>query len=179
MPGTRRPPSDAAFTEFVHAVWPRLYRLAYLLVGDRGLAEDLVQTALVQTYASWSRVRDLDAAPGYARATLVNTAQSWFRRRSWRDERTTAYPPDRWVEEDLTDRSTLMAALAELAPRQRAVVVLRFYEDQSVAQTAQILGCAEGTVKSQTADALRLLRERLGDTFARPHTSDPATRSHR
>src|SRR6476620_10996563 len=79
-----RPPADDAFTEFVTASWPSLYRTAYLLVGDRGLAEDLVQTALAKTYASWGKVRDPGAARGYARTTLVNTATSWFRARGWR-----------------------------------------------------------------------------------------------
>ena len=69
-----RPPSDAEFTEFVHVAWPKLYRTAYLLLGDRGLAEDLVQTALAKTYGSWRKVRDLDRAHGYARTVLVNTA---------------------------------------------------------------------------------------------------------
>lgn len=76
------PPNDADYTELVHACWPGLYRTAYLLLGDRAEAEDLVQTALAKTYASWSKVRDLEAAPGYARTTMVNTATSWFRRRS-------------------------------------------------------------------------------------------------
>src|SRR4029077_3194349 len=69
-----RPPSDEAFTEFVVASWPSLYRTAYLVLGDRGLAEDLVQTALAQTYPSWGRIREVGAARGYARTTMANTA---------------------------------------------------------------------------------------------------------
>src|SRR3954462_5880018 len=122
-----RPPSDEAFTEFVVASWPSLYRTAFLLLGDRGLAEDLVQTALAKTYASWGKVRDVGAARAYARTTLVNTASSWFRKRGWRADR-----PTETVEsgsyEDPTVRPAIAAALARLAPRQRAVVVLRFYE---------------------------------------------------
>ncbi len=87
-----RPPGDPEFTAFVHASWPSLYRTAYLLLGDHALAEDLVQTALAKTYASWGKVRDLSAAPGYARTVLVNTAASWFRRKGWRNERPTADP---------------------------------------------------------------------------------------
>ena len=131
-----RPPSDDEFTEFVVASWPSLYRTAYLLLGDRGLAEDLVQTALSKTYASWGRVRELDAARGYARTTLVNTASSWFRKRSWRAEHPTETIESGSYDDDPTLRPDLAAALARLAPRQRAVVVLRFYEDLSVAETA-------------------------------------------
>jgi len=168
MTSTRRPPSDAEFAEFVHATWPGLYRTAYLLVGEPWLAEDLVQTALVKTYANWSKVRDLSAAPGYARTTLVHTAGSWFRKRSWRNENPTPELPERPVDQDLEDRSLLMGALAQLPARQRAVVVLRFYEDLSVAVTAQTLGCSEGTVKSQTSAALHRLRQLLGDAVV-PH----------
>lgn len=169
-----RPPSDARitdeqFTEFVHASWPTLYRTAYLLLGDHAEAEDLVQSALAKTYASWHRVRDLNAATGYARTTLVNTASSWFRRRSWRNERPSASLPDRAHDHDPTDRTLLVSALAQLPPRQRAAIVLRYYEDLSVAQTAAALGCSEGTVKSQTSDALTRLRALLGDAVV-PHT---------
>lgn len=158
-----RPPSDGEFTEFVHASWASLYRTAYLMLGDRAEAEDLVQTTLAKTYASWSKVRDVGAAPGYARTVLVNTAASWFRKKSWRNERPTANLPDRAQETDLSDRPAVIDALAQLPPRQRAVIVLRYYEDLSVAQTASALGCSEGTVKSQTSDALNRLRGLLGD----------------
>ncbi|WP_182526077.1 SigE family RNA polymerase sigma factor [Nocardioides dongkuii] len=158
-----RSPSDADFTELVHGSWPALYRTAYLLLGDRAEAEDLVQTALAKTYAAWSSVRDLDAAPGFARTVLVNTATSWFRRKSWRNERPTATLPESGHDPDPSARPAVIAALAQLPPRQRAVVVLRYYEDLSVAQTAQALDCSEGTVKSQTSDALARLRTLLGD----------------
>ena len=159
-----RPPSDADYTEFVHASWPSLYRTAYLLLGDRAEAEDLVQTALAKTYASWGRVRDLGAASGYARTTLINTASSWFRKKSWRNERPTDLLPEAAVVgHDPSDRPAVLQALAQLPLRQRAVIVLRFYEDLSVAQTASALGVAEGTVKSQTSDALARLRTLLGD----------------
>ena len=159
-----RPPTDADFTEFVHGAWPSLYRTAYLLLGEHAAAEDLVQTALAKTYGSWHRVRDLNAAPAYARATLVNTASSWFRRKSWRNERPTEVLPESGDERDPSDRPAVLAALAHLPPRQRAVVVLRFYEDLSVAQAAGALGCSEGTIKSQTHDALRALRALLGES---------------
>jgi RNA polymerase sigma-70 factor (sigma-E family) len=156
--------SDEQFTEFVHASWPSLYRTAYLLLGDRGLAEDLVQTALAKTYASWSRVRDVDAGLGYARTTLVNTATSWFRRKGWRNEQPTEHLDDRTYDDDPSVHPTLMQALAQLPPRQRAVIVLRFYDDLPVADTARALDCAEGTVKSQTSDALGALRALLGES---------------
>ncbi len=156
---------DADFADFVHASWPGLYRTAHLLLGDHGLAEDLTQTALAKTYVAWARVRERQAAYAYARTTLVNTATSWFRRRSWRNEL-----PHEDVGRDLTgrtpdpsDRPAVLDALAALPPRQRAVVVLRFYDDLSVAQTADALGCAPGTVKSQTSAALARLRELIGD----------------
>lgn len=162
-----RPPTDVDFTDFVHSSWPSLYRTAYLLLGDRAEAEDLVQTALAKTYASWGRVRELEAARGYARTTLVNTASSWFRRKSWRNERPTEVLPEPSTAAssgtDPADRPAVLQALALLPPRQRAVVVLRYYEDLSVAQTASALRIAEGTVKSQTSDALARLRTLLGD----------------
>lgn len=159
-----RAPSDDEFTEFVHASWPALYRTAYLMLGDRGLAEDLVQTALAKTYASWGKVRDLGSARAYARTTMVNTATSWFRRKGWRNERPTEQMRESGYDEDPSVRPALMEALAQLPPRQRAVVVLRFYDDRSVTETARVLGCAEGTVKSQTSDALATLRTLLGET---------------
>lgn len=88
-----RTPNDADFTEFVQASWPSLYRTAYLLLGNKAEAEDLVQTALAKTYAAWGSVRSLDAAPGYARTVLTNTAASWFRKKSWRREQATGTCP--------------------------------------------------------------------------------------
>ncbi|QYJ04450.1 SigE family RNA polymerase sigma factor [Nocardioides panacisoli] len=160
-----RPPTDEDFTDLVHACWPGLFRTAHLLLGDAAEAEDLVQTALAKTYANWSRVRTLDAAPGYARTTMVNTAASWFRKKGWRNERPTAVLPETAVEHDPSDRPTVAGALADLPPRQRAVVVLRFYEDLSVAQVARTLSISQGTVKSQTSQALAKLRASLGDTI--------------
>ena len=129
--------SDEEFSEFVHGAWPGLYRTAYLLLGDAGLAEDLVQTALAKTYAAWPSVRDVQAAPGFARTTLVNTASSWFRKRSWRNELPTRVAARRPATTP-TPRTepAVLDALSHLPPRQRAVVVLRFYEDLSVAETA-------------------------------------------
>jgi RNA polymerase sigma-70 factor (sigma-E family) len=163
-----RPPTDEEFAVLVLACWASLYRTAYLMLGDRADAEDLVQTALAKTYANWRRVRSVDAAPGYARTTLVNTASSWFRKKGWRNENPTEVLPESahrsGHETDLSDRRTVIDALGTLPPRQRAVVVLRYYEDLSVAQVAHALGITEGTVKSQTSEALSKLRVLLGDS---------------
>jgi RNA polymerase sigma-70 factor (sigma-E family) len=151
------------FTEFVHVAWPTLYRTAYLLVGEHQLAEDLVQAALAKTYASWNKVRDRSAATAYARVALLNTGMSWFRRRSWSEKPAESLPEPAGHHGEPSDRPAIMTALRELPPRQRAVVVLRFYEDLSVREVADALGCSEGTVKSQTHDALTKLRTLLGD----------------
>jgi len=156
-------PQDDDFTEFVHLAWPTLYRTAYLLVGEHQLAEDLVQSALAKTYASWRRIRDRQAATAYARVALVNTGTSWFRRRSWSEKPAVSLPEAVGHTAEPSDRPAIMSALRELPPRQRAVVVLRFYEDLSVRDVADALGCSEGTVKSQTHDALARLRALLGD----------------
>ena len=155
--------TDEDFTEFVHAAWPGLYRTAYLMLGEHQLAEDLTQTALAKTYASWRRVKDPAAAPAYARVVLANTAATWFRRRSWRNERPTESLPDPGHDHDPSASTALVEAMRTLAPRQRAVVVLRYYDDLSVREVAHALGISEGTVKSQTSDALARLRAALGE----------------
>lgn len=170
MPFTApRGPTDEEFVELVHAAWPSLYRTAVLLVREHALAEDLVQTALARTYSHWHRIRDTGAAQAYARRAMVNATTSMFRRRSFRSERPTGQMPEPPAREpDPAERLDVLAALAQLPPRQRAVVVLRFYEDLSVAETAQALGISDGTVKSQTSDALRRLRSLLGDAVDLP-----------
>jgi len=154
---------DGDFTEFVEASWAGLYRTAFLLLGDRGLAEDLAQTALTKTYTAWTRIEDRSAARAYAQRTLINTAASWFRRKGWRNERPTVDLPEAVDVRSPGARSEMMDALAQLPPRQRAVIVLRYYEDSSVSETADALGCSVGTVKSQTFEALTKLRTLLGD----------------
>jgi RNA polymerase sigma-70 factor (sigma-E family) len=157
-------PSDQEFAELVEAAWPGLYRTAYLLLGEHHLAEDLVQTSLAKTYASWGKVREPAAAAGYARVVLANTASSWFRRRSWRNERPAAELPEPpGGGHEPSDRPAVVEALRTLPPRQRAVIVLRYYADLSVREVADALGISEGTVKSQTSHALSTLRIWLGD----------------
>ncbi len=160
---TRRDP--AAFAEFVAARSAALHRTAYLLVGDRQLAQDLLQEALTKTYVAWPRLRDTSKAEAYTRKAITNTAITWFRRRSW-SERPTDTIPERAGHdhvEALTTRDLLWEALQSLPPRQRAAIVLRFYEDLSEARTAEVLGCAPGTVKSQVFAGLRKLRDHLGE----------------
>ena len=156
-------PSDEQFTAFVNDAWRPLYRTAYLLLGDHGGAEDLVQATLIKTYGAWGRIREHGAAHGYARTVLHNEARSLFRRSDWRREIASDDLPEAGYESDPAERPAALDALRLLPARQRAVVVLRFYEDLSVEQTAHALGCSPGTVKSQTSHALSKLRRLLGE----------------
>jgi RNA polymerase sigma-70 factor (sigma-E family) len=152
-------PADAAvqFADFVHGRGPALQRTAYLLTGDWGLAEDLLQTALAKSYLAWGRIRHTDPE-GYVRKVLVNTHASWWRRK-WRGETPTLQLPERAArEQQHEDRLALAEALSRLPRRQRAVIVLRFHEDLTESDVAAALGISVGTVKSQTAKALATLR---------------------
>jgi RNA polymerase sigma-70 factor (sigma-E family) len=152
-----------AFAEFATSRHGALFRYAYLLTGDRGLAEDLVQEALVKTYVGWHRLRDPNNAEAYTRRAITTTAIGWWRRKSWRAERPYDDVPDQPVSaDDATARVWLWNELQKLPPRQRATLILRYYEDLTEPQTAEILGCSVGTVKSQVHDALKKLRARLG-----------------
>ena len=144
-----------AFDGFARARLPALLRFGYALTGDRDAAADLVQEALVRTGARWSRLTRSQDPEGYARRIMVNTNVSWWRQR--RRERLTAAPPDRRYDMQFRD-DELWEALRLLPPRQRAVLVLRYYQDLSEAQTAGLLGCSIGTVKSQSAKAVAKLR---------------------
>ena len=144
------------FDSFVATRSNALLRTAYLLTGDHGLAEDLLQTALAKAWRAWGRI---DEPEPYVRKIIVNTYASWWRRR-WNGEQPTDAVPE---TADVTgsssdDRADLWSAVSRLPKRQRAVIVLRFYEDLSEAETAAALGIAPGTVKSQTSKALRSLR---------------------
>jgi RNA polymerase sigma-70 factor (sigma-E family) len=152
----------SGFDEFVATRSRALLRTAYLLTGDHSLAEDLLQTALAKCWFSWGRI---DGPPEpYVRRALATTYATWWRRR-WRGERPTVELPDRGDPagtSPIDDRDALWRALGALPRRQRAVVVLRYYEDLSEAETAAALGISTGTVKSQAAKALAALR-RDGD----------------
>lgn len=154
-----------AFDALVDYRATSLLRTAYLLTGDWGTAEDLLQTALVKTWFTWDRLRDKDAAEAYVRQVMARTFATWWRRK-WRGELATGEMPDiasRDPYADVDARHALRRALAELSPRQRAIVVLRFYEDLSEAQVADLLGCSVGTVKSTASRALARLRGLVGD----------------
>jgi RNA polymerase sigma-70 factor (sigma-E family) len=151
------------FREFVAARSSALLRTAYLLAGDWGTAEDLLQTALTKTYLAWKRLGEIEAVEPYTRRVLVNTATSWWRRR-WHGERPTEVLPERSSpdqHEEALERDVMWRHVRTLPARQRAVLVLRYYEDLSEAQTAELLDISPGTVKSQTARALATLRKRL------------------
>ncbi|MEV6285455.1 SigE family RNA polymerase sigma factor [Kribbella sp. NPDC051770] len=146
-----------SFDAFVQARSGRLLRTAYLLTQDHALAEDLLQTALAKAWFAWSRIDGGDPEP-YVRKILVNTYSTWWRRR-WNGEQPTGELPESAAPSAGTvERTDLWRALQQLPRRQRAVVVLRYYEDLSAAETARVLGCSTGTVKSQTSKAFAKLR---------------------
>ncbi len=153
------------FRTYVAARSPALLRTAYLLTGNRADAEDLLQTALAKTYLAWDRIREREAVDGYVRRVMVNTQTSWWRRRKV-DEHPTGELPERGSGRDETAdldlHDALWTALATLPKRQRAMVVLRYYEDLSEAETARVLGVSVGTVKSTTSRALVKLRDTAG-----------------
>jgi RNA polymerase sigma-70 factor (sigma-E family) len=156
----------SAFAELVEARSTALLRLAYAVVGDHQLAQDLLQEALVKVYVAWPRLRDTSAAEAYARRTIVTTAISWRRRRSFHEPPVDVVPDLHESQVDHSDglatHDVLWQQVRGLPPRQRAALVLRYYEDLSEADTAELMGCSTGTVKSQLAAALAKLRERVG-----------------
>ena len=158
--GPVRPAEDEEFREFMASRWPGLVRLGYGLTGDRGLAEDLAQSALAKAYASWARVRRADDPDAYVRRILINANSNRFRKRRVSEHSAEQVPETGVMDaaDSFDQRSVLIAALMELPPRQRAVVVLRYWEDLSEAQVASIMGCSVGTVKSQASRALARLR---------------------
>ncbi|MFL6139793.1 MAG: SigE family RNA polymerase sigma factor [Frankiaceae bacterium] len=161
------PGLERSFVAFASARLPALTQAAFLLTGDRHRAEDLVQTALARSYAAWDRIERADPE-AYVRQVMLNAYRSWCRRRPWREA-----PSDVVVEQadaaarrdrspdhaaDQAERDLVWRALAALSPQQRAVVVLRYYEDRSDDEIAELLGCSVGTVKRQSARALTKLR---------------------
>ncbi len=153
---------DGGFAQFVEVRQRALQRTAWLLTGDWALAEDLVQTALARSWPRWERIRRRDDPEIYVRRVMVNTWAGWNRRR-WRAEQPTGAMPDCEAAGDLaadvTARMAVRSALESLSARQRAVLVLRVFDDLSEAQVAQVLDCAVGTVKSTMAKAVARLRE--------------------
>lgn len=150
---------DHPFEEWATAAGPRLHRSAFLLTGDWATAQDLVQHALLETWGKWKTV---DAPDAYARQVMVRAISRWWRRR-WRSDLALDSEPEihdsheePWTA--LYERDAVLRALLQLPPKQRAVLVLRFYDDLTEAQTADALGWPVGTVKSTTSRALAALR---------------------
>jgi RNA polymerase sigma-70 factor (sigma-E family) len=153
--------ADEEFDSFVRARTHALLRSAYLLTGDQQLAEDLVQSALTKTHLAWRRLEDTGNAEAYARRTMYHLQVSWWRRRRVA-EVLPGLVPERAGGDDhagsVSLRLALRAALLQLSAKQRAVLVLRFFEDRGEREIADLLGVSVGTVKSQTAKALARLR---------------------
>ena len=165
--------SEAGFADFVDRWSPALMRVAFLLTGDRWLAEDLLQTALLKTSRRWSSIADHQAAYPYVRRVLVTTYAGWRRRRRVSEVLTAQLPEHRPADGDGAAPGRAVAALEALPPRMRAVIVLRYYEDLSEADTAAALGCSTGSVKSQASRGLVRLRVELSpDTDLVLHRED-------
>jgi RNA polymerase sigma-70 factor (sigma-E family) len=153
--------ADGEFAAFYRDTWPRLFRTTYAVAGQRSLAEDALQSAFAKAYGQWEKVRAAEHPEAYVRRMAVNEVLSTFRRPWFKAERSGDPPDSRHSvshEGATVDREALWRAVRALPPRQRAVVVLRYYEDLSEAEIAAVLGCSKGTVKSQASDALRRLR---------------------
>jgi RNA polymerase sigma-70 factor (sigma-E family) len=157
--------STQEFTEFAQAVSPRLLRTAFLLCGDWHTSEDLAQATLAKVFASWRRVSQQPVAQAYAIRILVNTYLSGQRRKRPREILTDRLPDRAADAAAPEERIVVLAALAGLPPKSRAVVVLRYWADLSVDQVAEVLGCSAGNVKSQSARALDKLRPVLGEAM--------------
>jgi RNA polymerase sigma-70 factor (sigma-E family) len=165
LPGVGRPHEPEGFREFVQARSSALLRSGWLLTGDWPSAEDLVQTALAAAWPRWGTLRRQDAPELYVRKIMVNTFLRW-RQRRWNGEVATGRLPELQAYGDafaqIDARQALLAALDRLPARQRAVVVLRYFADQSESQTAEAMGCSVGTVKAHAAKALSRLRDAPG-----------------
>lgn len=165
-----RPETDAEFTEYVAAHAEQVRFTAYLLCGDWHEAEDLAQTAFVRLYLAWERIDRSEPINSYVRKIVTRTYLN-RRRGLWRRlERLTSAPPDSSSPAPAPDpeqRMLVMAALAQVPRRQRAALVLRYWEDLSLAETADVLGCSTGNVKSQCARGLQRLRELLPHDLVR------------
>ena len=167
-----RPPANPDFGEYVASRRTALLRAAYAMTGDQHQAEDLLQTALVKTMVAWPRIREPHAADAYVRRVMSNQTVSWSRQR-WRSQE---QPTDRLPEPrrapaaevnpldsalSSDQRAQLWNIVQTLPAKQRAAVVLRYYEDMGEADVARVLGCSVGTVKSNASRGIAALRERL------------------
>jgi len=162
---TRAQDRDAAFRAFAGPLAAPLQRSAYALCGDWHLAEDLVQETLAKTYLHWHRVQNADNPDAYVRRILLNEARARWRRHDApvlrHTDAVSDEPAPRGTEDEVVRRAELLQALLRLPLRQRATVVLRYLDGLTERETAAVLGCSEGTVKSQAARALAALRKCL------------------
>ena len=160
---------EMSFIDFAQTARPHLRRTAYLLCGDWELASDHVQEGLIRVYVAWPRMRRTGGEHAYARRAVLSAFLDSTRKRSSKEYATqadAALPSGEDVAESVTARRALMTALEKLPPRQRACVVLRYFEDLDVAATAAALGCMQGTAKSQTSRALGSLRSMFDESPA-------------
>jgi RNA polymerase sigma-70 factor (sigma-E family) len=165
---------EAAFHDFVAARSASLFRTALLVVGDHQLAQDLLQESLVKTYVAWPRLRAVANAEAYTRRVIVTTAISWRRRRSFHERPVDPLPE--LAVGDLADAvvggADLWPLVQDLPPKQRAAVVLRYCEDLSEAQTAELMGCSVGSVKKNASVGVAKLRQRMGGRLVSPDATE-------
>ncbi len=169
--------ADTEFAEFFRRSWAPLFRTTYAIAGDAGSAEDALQSAYAKAYAAWRKVRAADDPEAYVRRMAINELLGVRRRSWWKSERSVAEPPPTTSigshEPGVVQRDELWRIVLTLPVRQRAVIVLRYYEDLSEQQIADALGCSRGTVKSQASAALTTLRAR--DVGPSTHSVAPRT----
>lgn len=160
-----RPEEEERFADFVRAHSATLFRTAYLMTGDYQRAEDVLQESLVRIYQRWDRVDQMAAPLAYARKVVVNRAASWWRKKSSRETPSLLFAEPAWGGrlDEVAEHHRVWQAVLALPQRQRAVMVLRYYEDMSEAQVAETLGMAAGTVKSHSHAAIRRLTQVLGE----------------
>lgn len=155
---------DAAYIDFAESVQDRLRRTAYLMTGDWALAADVTQEALIRVYVAWPRLERGGGLASYARRAVVSAAIDAQRKRARRPEVLVASYQEHGLADgaaDRAERALVVQALRRVPERQRACIVLRYYEDLSVAETAAVLKCSQGTVKSQTSHGIAALKREL------------------
>jgi RNA polymerase sigma-70 factor (sigma-E family) len=167
---------EAAYTDFVHEQWASLYRTALLMTGEHQRAEDVTQAALMKVYLAWPRVRAMDHPAAYARTILVHQLTSWWRLRSSSEVPSLvlvdgAEPP---FDDRVVEARAIWSHVLALPARQRAVVVLRYYEDRTEAEIAEILGISPGSVKTHAHHALSKLRPQLREALGQTRLDDPS-----
>lgn len=168
-----RSQAEAEFKEYVAARSHALWHTAFLMCGDPHQAEDVVQIALMKLYTAWHRVQQVENRDAYVRKVIVRCAID-EKRRGWRREHPVPAVPEVAARDghDVEERDAVLHALGHIGPRQRATLVLRFWEDLSIEQTAHILGCSTGTVRSQTARGLATLRGLLAQQATAPSRAE-------